>query len=167
MEPVRRTRLGLGISAVVGLLVAFAVFALTRRLSRRIDALAAERDAQKQKLDEANRMEQFRREFVENVSHEIKTPHAGVVGAVEMLVNGQIDADERLSLTPGEYRLLELFLSRPNRIHTRSAILNAIQTETKDVTDRLVDVMLVALRRKLGAWSTHIETVRGVGYRLA
>ena len=74
---------------------------------------------------------------------------------------------ERLSLTPGEYRLLELFLSRPNRIHTRSAILDAIQTETKNVTDRLVDVMLVALRRKLGAWSTHIETVRGVGYRLA
>ena len=98
MEPVRRTRLGLGFSAVVGLLVAFAVFALTRRLSRRIDALAAERDAQKQKLDEANRMEQFRREFVENVSHEIKTPLAGVVGAVEMLVNGQIDESERQSL---------------------------------------------------------------------
>jgi two-component system phosphate regulon response regulator PhoB len=72
----------------------------------------------------------------------------------------------RLSLTPGEYRMLELFLSRPNRIHTRAAILDAIQTETKDVTDRLVDVMLVALRRKLGAWAAHIETVRGIGYRL-
>ena len=73
---------------------------------------------------------------------------------------------KRLSLTPGEYRMLELFLSRPNRIHTRAAILDAIQTETKDVTDRLVDVMLVALRRKLGTWATHIETVRGIGYRL-
>ena len=73
---------------------------------------------------------------------------------------------KRLSLTPGEYRMLELFLSRPNRIHTRTAILDAIQTETKDVTDRLVDVMLVALRRKLGTWATHIETVRGIGYRL-
>ena len=73
---------------------------------------------------------------------------------------------KRLSLTPGEYRMLELFLSRPNRIHTRTAILDAIQTETKDVTDRLVDVMLVALRRKLGPWATHIETVRGIGYRL-
>lgn len=72
----------------------------------------------------------------------------------------------RLALTPGEYRMLELFLSRPNRIHTRTAILDAIQTEAKDVTDRLVDVMLVALRRKLGDWSTHIETARGVGYRL-
>ena len=72
----------------------------------------------------------------------------------------------RLSLTPGEYRMLELFLSRPNRIHTRAAILDAIQTETKDVADRLVDVMLVALRRKLGPWAPHIETVRGIGYRL-
>ncbi len=75
--------------------------------------------------------------------------------------------DERLSLTLGEYRMLELFLSRPNRIHTRAAILDAIQTEAKDVTDRLVDVMLVALRRKLGPWANHIETVRGIGYRLA
>lgn len=73
---------------------------------------------------------------------------------------------KRLSLTPGEYRMLELFLSRSNRIHTRAAILDAIQAETKDVTDRLVDVMLVALRRKLGTWATHIETVRGIGYRL-
>lgn len=73
---------------------------------------------------------------------------------------------KRLSLTPGEYRMLELFLFRPNRIHTRAAILDAIQTETKDVTDRLVDVMLVALRRKLGTWAPHIKTVRGIGYRL-
>ena len=73
---------------------------------------------------------------------------------------------KRLALTPGEYRMLELFLSSPNRIHTRTAILDAIQTEIKDVTDRLVDVMLVALRRKLGTWATHIETVRGIGYRL-
>ena len=73
---------------------------------------------------------------------------------------------KRLALTLGEYRMLELFLSRPNRIHTRTAILDAIQTETKDVTDRLVDVMLVALRRKLGTWAPHIETVRGIGYRL-
>lgn len=98
MEPVWRTRLGFGISAIVGLLVAFAVFALARRLSRRIDALASERDAQKRKLDEADRMERFRRGFVENVSHEIKTPLAGVVGAVEMLVDGNIDEDERRSL---------------------------------------------------------------------
>ena len=98
MDPVQRTRLGLGISAIVGLLVAFAVFALTRRLSRRIVALAAERDAQKRKLDEAGRMERFRREFVENVSHEIKTPLAGVVGAVEMLVEADIDDEERRSL---------------------------------------------------------------------
>lgn len=98
MEPVRRTRMGLGISAVVGLLVAFAVFAITRRLSRRIDALADERDAQRQQLDEATRMERFRREFVENVSHEIKTPLAGIVGAVEMLVDGNIAENERQSL---------------------------------------------------------------------
>ena len=72
---------------------------------------------------------------------------------------------ERVMLTPGEYRLLELLMAHPGRIHTRTAILDMIQCEQKDVTDRTVDVMLAHMRPKLGDWSSHIETARGVGYR--
>ena len=79
----------------------------------------------------------------------------------EVRLNG-----DRVALTPGEYRLLELLVSRPDRIHTRTAILDSIQPEAKDVTDRTVDVMLAHMRRKLGDWSEHIETARGIGYRL-
>lgn len=73
---------------------------------------------------------------------------------------------ERISLTPGEYRLLEVLLSHPGRIHTRMALLDMIQLETKDITDRTVDVMLAHMRPKLGAWTAHIETACGIGYRL-
>lgn len=68
-------------------------------------------------------------------------------------------------LTPGEYRLLELLMAHPGRIHTCTAILDMIQCEQKDVTDRTVDVMLAHMRSKLGDWASHIETARGVGYR--
>ena len=34
------------------------------------------------------------------------------------------------------------------------------------VTDRSIDVQIVGLRKKLGSAGNHIETIRGVGYRL-
>ena len=73
---------------------------------------------------------------------------------------------ERISLSPGEYRLLEVLMAHPGRIHTRMALLDMIQVEARDVTDRTIDVMLSHMRPKLGAWAEHIETARGIGYRL-
>lgn len=71
-----------------------------------------------------------------------------------------------LELTTSEYRLLQLLMSRPGRVYSRSQILAWATDETRDVTDRAIDVQMVGLRRKLGAWARHIETIRGVGYRL-
>ena len=71
-----------------------------------------------------------------------------------------------LVLTRSEFDLLTTLLSHPGRVYSRSMILDAIQNEDKDVTDRTVDTLMVGLRRKLGAWAAHVETIRGVGYRL-
>lgn len=71
-----------------------------------------------------------------------------------------------LSLTRGEFRLLALLAAHPGRVYTRAQIIDAIQDEEKSVTERTVDVQLVGLRKKLGDWSAHIETIRGVGYRV-
>lgn len=71
----------------------------------------------------------------------------------------------KLSLTPSEFGILELLMSNKNRVFTRAQIIDAVQGEGKIVTDRTVDVQMVGLRRKLGQWSDHIETIRGVGYR--
>lgn len=70
-----------------------------------------------------------------------------------------------LDLTGSEYRVLTLLLSRPERVYTRSQIIDLTQDPDKAVTDRAVDVQIVGLRRKLGSWAKHIETIRGVGYR--
>lgn len=72
---------------------------------------------------------------------------------------------ETIDLTGSEYRVLSLLLSRPERVYTRSQIIDLTQDPDKDVTDRAVDVQIVGLRRKLGSWANHIETIRGVGYR--
>ena len=76
-------------------------------------------------------------------------------------------SDDELRLTLSEYRILELLLRNRGRAFDRGHIIDRISDGEKFVTDRTVDVQLVGLRRKLGAWAHHIETVRGIGYRLS
>ena len=71
-----------------------------------------------------------------------------------------------IPLTNAETRMLSLLLSAPGRVHTRQRILDAVNGVEQAVTERTVDVQMVSLRRKLHPWSAHIETVRGIGYRL-
>ena len=92
-----------------------------------------------------------------------RTEHDGLsfdVAAHEVSLVGR-----PLDLTGSEYRVLALLLSRPGRVYTRSQIIDLTQSPEKAVTDRAIDVQIVGLRRKLGAWAAHIETIRGVGYR--
>lgn len=72
-----------------------------------------------------------------------------------------------LSLTPTEYGILHHLLQRHGRVWTRSQIIEAVQGYESTVTERSVDVQIVGLRRKLGGWAKHIESVRSVGYRIA
>ena len=71
-----------------------------------------------------------------------------------------------LSLTRSEFDLLDILSAHPCRVYTRQQIIARIQREEKDVTDRTVDTLMVGLRRKLGEWAVHIETIRGIGYRI-
>ncbi len=71
--------------------------------------------------------------------------------------------DERIDVTRTEFRLLQFLLERPGRVRERSEILE--QVGGGPSLDRTVDVHVASLRRKLGAGSEWIETVRGVGYR--
>ena len=71
-----------------------------------------------------------------------------------------------LSLTRSEFDLLDILSAHPGRVYTRQQIIARIQREEKDVTDRTVDTLMVGLRRKLGEWAGHVETIRGIGYRV-
>jgi two-component system phosphate regulon response regulator PhoB len=70
-----------------------------------------------------------------------------------------------LELTFTEFQLLCVLARRPGWVFTRSQIVDSVRGSDYPVTDRSVDVQVVGLRKKLGAYGDYIETVRGVGYR--
>lgn len=76
-----------------------------------------------------------------------------------------------LTLTPKEYMILELFLRNPNRVFSRSAILEKLWELDKaiETEDRTVRTHITNLRRKLkaaGMSADFLETVYGIGYCL-
>ena len=73
---------------------------------------------------------------------------------------------EELKLPPGEFRILSLLVAHRGRVLARARILDAVQSGDKFTTERTIDVQIANLRRKLGHWADHIETIRGVGYRV-
>ncbi|MCB0414284.1 MAG: response regulator transcription factor [Bdellovibrionales bacterium] len=68
-----------------------------------------------------------------------------------------------IQLQTKERLLLEFFLKRANQIVSREQILDSVWGSDYEGTDRTVDNLVVALRKKLG--SKHVITERGLGYR--
>ncbi len=81
-------------------------------------------------------------------------------GRKEVLAEGQ-----PIDLTFTEFHVLYFLATRPGWVFTRYQIVNAVRGEDYAVTDRVVDVQIVGLRKKMGRYGKYIETVRGVGYR--
>jgi DNA-binding response OmpR family regulator len=74
-------------------------------------------------------------------------------------------ADERITLTATEFRILQYLATRPNRVNSRDDIIDGALGRDAAVFARTIDVHITALRKKLGPGGTHIETVRGFGYK--
>ena len=75
--------------------------------------------------------------------------------------------DQLADLTPREYAILELLARKsPAVVQRRSIALNAWPEEADAVGSNTIDVHIARLRAKLARADAHIETVRGVGYRL-
>ncbi len=74
--------------------------------------------------------------------------------------------NELVELSATEFRLLYFMARKPGWVFSREQILDALHGDNYAVTARAVDVQIVGLRRQLGSAGKHIETVRGVGYRL-
>lgn len=81
-------------------------------------------------------------------------------GMVQVKVSG-----DPVELTFSEFSLLLLLARRPGWVFTRSQIVDGVRGDHYAVTDRSVDVIVAGLRKKLGACSSYVETVRGIGYR--
>ena len=75
-------------------------------------------------------------------------------------------AGTKISLTPTEFRLLELLMRRANRAVSRTAIIEAVWGFDHDVEPNTVDVYIKLLREKVDSKAQLIHTVRGFGYIL-
>ncbi len=72
-------------------------------------------------------------------------------------------------LTPGEFGLLDALARRPGSVLTRDQLLESVTRRPDDVFERVIDVHVANLRRKLGddpAAPWLIETIPQTGYRL-
>jgi two-component system phosphate regulon response regulator PhoB len=74
-----------------------------------------------------------------------------------------------LDLGPTEFRLLHYLMSNPERVHSRSQVLDRVWGDRVFVEDRTVDVHIRRLRLALTETGHEdmIQTVRGVGYRFS
>jgi two-component system, OmpR family, response regulator len=68
-------------------------------------------------------------------------------------------------LSQKEWALLRVMASRPERIHPRDALQDALYGFEEEADSNTLEVFISRLRRKLGR--EHIQTLRGLGYRLA
>ena len=76
--------------------------------------------------------------------------------------------DAAVSLTRTERDLLEHLLIAPGRQATRESLENALFGWDKDYSDNALQLQVHRLRKSLKAAGSrvHVETVRGVGYRI-
>ena len=79
------------------------------------------------------------------------------------------DGDMPIAIGPTEYRLLHFFMTHPERVYSRSQLLDHVWGGSVYVEERTVDVHIRRLRKTLEvARLDHmVQTVRGAGYRFS
>ena len=75
--------------------------------------------------------------------------------------------EESINMGPTEFRLLEFFMTHPDKVYSRAQLLDFVWGRSKFVEERTVDVHILRLRKLLKPYNCHtmIQTVRGYGYR--
>jgi two-component system phosphate regulon response regulator PhoB len=96
---------------------------------------------------------------------------AVAAGVLELDVAGhRVTADGKaIKLGPTEYRLLQFFMTHPDRVYSRTQLLDRVWGASVYVEERTVDVHVRRLRKALSEQQAdeYIQTVRGAGYRFS
>lgn len=81
-----------------------------------------------------------------------------------VLIGGQ-----DVTLSPMEFRLLEFFMTHPEKVYSRSQLLDNVWGRSVFIEERTVDVHIRRLRKTLADHERDnvIQTVRGFGYRFS
>ena len=78
-------------------------------------------------------------------------------------------SDEEIKLGPTEFKLVHFFMSHPNRVFSRTQLLDHVWGVNVVVEERTVDVHIRRLRKLLEPTNVadYIQTIRGSGYRFS
>lgn len=74
---------------------------------------------------------------------------------------------EKIEIGHAEYKLLKFFLAHPERVFSRSQLLDKVWGDHVVIEERTVDVHVLRLRKALKDAESLIKTVRSVGYMLS
>ena len=74
-----------------------------------------------------------------------------------------------VELSPTEFRLLQFFITHPERVYSRNQLLDSVWGNHAYIEERTVDVHIRRLRKLLEPYGceAYIQTVRSVGYRFS
>jgi len=77
--------------------------------------------------------------------------------------------DTPVPIGPTEYRLLYFFMTHPDRVYSRSQLLDHVWGGSVYVEERTIDVHIRRLRKTLEPFAAQdmVQTVRGAGYRFS
>ena len=78
-------------------------------------------------------------------------------------------AGQPVQVGPTEFRLLHFFMTHPERVYSRSQLLDQVWGRNVYIEERTVDVHIRRLRKALEphGFENLVQTVRGVGYRFS
>ncbi|MEZ5413190.1 MAG: response regulator transcription factor [Opitutaceae bacterium] len=117
------------------------------------------------------------KELVLRVQSVLRRTSEGGQPEVKLLQAGDIVLDiarhevklhgQAIDLTATEFKLLRLLMERRGRVQTREHLLINVWNYETEIETRTVDTHVRRLREKLGDQADWIETIRGVGYRMA
>ncbi len=103
----------------------------------------------------------------------------GQIGEEDVVEIGAIRLDTRthrvlannraVDLSPTEFRLLQFFITHPERVYSRTQLLDSVWGNHAYIEERTVDVHIRRLRKLLEPYGceAYIQTVRSVGYRFS
>jgi two-component system, OmpR family, phosphate regulon response regulator PhoB len=78
------------------------------------------------------------------------------------------NSNKALALGPTEFRLIQFLMANPERVHSRTHLLDNVWGNEVYIEERTVDVHIKRLRAALAPFACdhYVETVRGSGYRI-
>jgi two-component system phosphate regulon response regulator PhoB len=77
--------------------------------------------------------------------------------------------DKQLEVSPTEFRLMHFFMTHPNKVFSRTQLLDQVWGRSVYIEERTIDVHIRRLRKILEEYGREdlVQTVRGFGYRFS